>query len=164
MNPSQTLIVQDSRKSKSKTNIALWIVQILLALVFLMAGYPRAFQPLDVVAQSIFWVTDVPPPLVRFIGISELLGAIGLIVPAMTRIQPRLTVPAAAGLSIIMLSASVFHVARGEFFALPMTVTLFSIGGLRGLRTVETGTFLFKRLNCDVRCLPAAGGIVDLLS
>lgn len=92
-----------------------------------MAGYPKAFQQLDIVAQSVFWVTDVPSALVRFIGVSELLGAIGLILPAVTRIQSRLTVFAAAGLAVVMANASIFHAFRGEFFALPMTVVVFAL-------------------------------------
>ncbi len=64
-------------------NIALWAVQVLLALAFLTAGLMKAFQPLDKVANSLGWVKDVPASLVRFIGVAELLGAIGLVLFAL---------------------------------------------------------------------------------
>lgn len=65
-------------------NIALWVVQALLAIAFLMAGFQHGFQPLDKLANSIRWVRDVPPALVRLIGVSELLGGIGIVLPALT--------------------------------------------------------------------------------
>ena len=57
----------------------------------------------------------------RFIGISELLGAIGLILPPLLKIRPQLTTLAAACLTLVMLLANIFHIVRGEFFVLPMT-------------------------------------------
>jgi hypothetical protein len=57
---------------------------------------------------------DVPAPFVRFIGVAEILGAIGLILPALTGILPWLTVAAAIGLAIVMASAIIFHLMRGE--------------------------------------------------
>jgi hypothetical protein len=79
---------------------------------------------LDFLAKTIHWVADVPAGLVRFIGIGELLAAIGLIVPAATGILPQVTAVAASGLEFIMTSASILHIIRGEFFALPMTIVL----------------------------------------
>jgi uncharacterized membrane protein YphA (DoxX/SURF4 family) len=96
-------------------NIILWIVQILLAAAFLMAGFSKAFQPLDALGQMIPWTLDIPLALVRFIGVSELLAGIGLIAPAITGIKPRLTILAAAGIILVMVSAIVFHLARGEY-------------------------------------------------
>ncbi|MGH2567561.1 MAG: DoxX family protein [Bacteroidota bacterium] len=110
---------------RRKTNIVLWILQALLAAAYLMAGYQKALLPLDVASVTITWIPDVPPPLVRFIGISELLGALGLILPRVTGIGRQLTTLAAAGLAVVMASATVFHIARGEFFVLPMTLTFF---------------------------------------
>jgi putative oxidoreductase len=62
-------------------HIALWVVQILLAVVFLMTGATKAFMPLDEVAKTMRWVPDVPAGLVRFIGLAELAGALGLVLP-----------------------------------------------------------------------------------
>ena len=95
-------------------NIALWVIQILLALAFLAAGVPKATQPIPALSKRLTWAKDVPAPLVRFIGVAEILGALGLILPALTGILPWLTVAAAIGLAIVMASAIVFHLMRGE--------------------------------------------------
>jgi len=111
-------------------NIVLWIVQALLALAYLTAGVQKTFLSFDKLVETIFWVAYVPHPLVRFIGISELLGAVGLIIPAATRIQPRLTTLAAVGLTLIMASATILHAVRGETIALPTTIILFLLDAL----------------------------------
>lgn len=123
MNTTQTLTGHKTRAGIT-LNLVLWIVQIFLAIVFMMAGALKAFQPYEAIARFINWAPDVSPALVRFIGVSEILGAIGLILPGWIGFWPRLTVPAASGLSFIMFSASIFHLIRGEYFALPLTVFL----------------------------------------
>lgn len=75
-------------------------------------------------AQKLVWPGALPEALVRFIGLSELAAAIGLILPAATRIRPALTPIAAGGLTLIMVLATVFHVARGEVQVVPVTVVL----------------------------------------
>jgi hypothetical protein len=70
------------------------------------------------------WTRALPPALVRFIGVSELAGALGLIMPAITRIKPRLTPLAAAGLVLVMIFAAAFHILRGELGALLINATL----------------------------------------
>jgi putative oxidoreductase len=92
----------------------LWVVQGLLALAFGFAGSTKAFTPLAEAARSIPWIPDVPAALVRFIGVTELLAAVGLVLPALTRIRPRLTPFAASGLVAVMTLASLFHLTRGE--------------------------------------------------
>ena len=90
-------------------NIVLWIVQILLALAFLGAGISKAFMPIDSLGAQMPWVLDVNPLLmVRLPGIAEILGAIGLIVPSIVRIQPKLTVWAAYALALVMALAIIF--------------------------------------------------------
>ncbi len=100
----------------------LWTVQILLALLFTMTGAMKATQPIASLAASLGWPAVVPPALVRLIGIAELLGAAGLILPAATRIAPWLTPLAALGLTIVMLLASVVHITRGELAIVPVPV------------------------------------------
>jgi putative oxidoreductase len=108
-------------------NVALWIVQVLLAAAFGMAGVMKSSQPLDALGQNMAWVRDVPPAMVRFIGISELAGAVGVVLPWVTGIRPMLTPLAAAGLAVIMVLAAAFHISRGEPSALPFNLVL---GGL----------------------------------
>lgn len=117
---------QKSRK-KSTVNIILWVLQILFALAYVSAGYLKTFRPIMEIAPTIFWAPSVPELLVRFIGISELLGAIGLILPALLKIRPQLTTLAAAGLALVMLLANIYHIVKGEFFVLPMTGLFFAL-------------------------------------
>ena len=95
-------------------NIALWLAQLLLALLFGSAGLMKASLPVAELAAKLPWATALPELLLRFIGSCELLGAAGLILPSITRIKPQLTPLAAIGLAVIMLLASAFHLARGE--------------------------------------------------
>ena len=108
-------------------HVALWIVQVLLGLAFVMAGFTKTFQPLDALAAQMPWTVVVGGTMTRFIGVSELLGGIGLILPAATRIRPGLTALAGAGLATVMLLAAIFHASRGEAMALPVNLVL---GGL----------------------------------
>ena len=105
-------------------NIVLWVVQGLLALAFLLAGFLKAFMPLEALKKNMAWVNTVPAPFVRFLGVAEILGAIGLILPAVTGIGTWLTLAAAAGLVVVMASASIFHTSRREYSAIGMNVVL----------------------------------------
>jgi uncharacterized membrane protein YphA (DoxX/SURF4 family) len=95
-------------------NIALWIVQILLAIAFLMAGAMKAMRPKETLAERMAWVEDFSQNQVRGIGILEALGAIGLVLPALTGILPILTPLAAVGLVLTMIGAIITHIRRGE--------------------------------------------------
>jgi hypothetical protein len=85
---------------------ALWIVQVLLALTFLWAGGVKLVLPLEQLKGPI----ELPAAFIRFLGVAEVLGALGLILPGLLRIRPGLTPLAAAGLLIIMLGATAFGV------------------------------------------------------
>ena len=95
-------------------NVALWIVQVLLALFSVAAGWNHGLRPLHDTIQSSPWAADVPAALVRFIGFAELAAGVGLVLPAATRILPILTPLAAAGLAVVMGLAIPFHIMRGE--------------------------------------------------
>ena len=105
-------------QNNKKMHITLWVLQGLFAALFIMAGLTKLFQPIEAMAESMQWVLDVPETLVRFIGISELLGGLGLVLPSVIRIKPELTVWASTGLATIMVFATVFHGSRGEFPAI----------------------------------------------
>jgi uncharacterized membrane protein YphA (DoxX/SURF4 family) len=107
-------------------NVALWLGQVVLAAMFAMAGAMKAFTPLSELASQMPLATDAPA-LLRFIGISELAGSIGVILPALTRIKPWLTPLAAFGLFVIMVLASLFHLVRGEIGAIGVTAMLGAI-------------------------------------
>jgi uncharacterized membrane protein YphA (DoxX/SURF4 family) len=103
-------------------NIALWILQVLLAAMFLWHGWLFLAPPAELVeimnAQFALWFRI-------FLGVAEWLGAAGLILPGVTRILPWLTPLAAAGLMIVVGSASVLHLFRGEIGSAITTAVLF---------------------------------------
>ena len=83
-------------------NIALWIIQALLAALFLFGGVAKLVMPMQELE-----ATGMPGPFMRFIAVAETLGGLGLILPGLLRIRPGLTPLAAAGLVIIMIGATV---------------------------------------------------------
>ena len=105
-------------------NIVLALVQIVLAFAFGAAGLMKLTQPIEALAASMPWVSAVPSALVRSIGLAELAGALGLILPWLTRIKPQLISLAAIGLILVMVLASAFHLSRGEAGAVPVNVVL----------------------------------------
>jgi len=111
-------------------NIVLWVVQGLLAVAFLLAGFMKATRPIEVLSKQMAWVTALPMAFVRFIGVAEMLGAIGLILPLVTGILPWLTVAAAAGLVVVQISALIFHLSRNEQSNIPANVVLLLLAAL----------------------------------
>lgn len=106
-------------------NALLWTLQIVLALVFAGAGTVKLVQPRDQLAKRLGgWVYDFPAPLLKPLGLAELLGAIGLIVPPLLHVAPILTPVAAAGLVVVMIGALVTHARRREFPNVAVTVLL----------------------------------------
>jgi putative oxidoreductase len=118
--------IEQTKRPKG-LHIALWVAQVLLALMFIMTGFMKLGQPIEELAKSLPWVTQVPAAFVKFIGISELLGGFGLLLPAALRIKPILTPWAAIGLAVIMVLASGFHLSRGESSVIGMNLVLAAI-------------------------------------
>lgn len=123
MSMSISSVTASSASSKG-WNITLWILQILLAGMFGMAGFMKLTMPIAQLSVNIPWAAVVPPALVRIIGLSEFAGALGLILPSLTRIRPQLTVLAAAGLVLVMILAMIFHLVRGEVNVIGINVLL----------------------------------------
>lgn len=111
-------------------NIILWVVQGLLALAFLLAGFMKATRPIDALSKRMAWVSTLPVAFVRFIGVAEVLGAIGLILPMVTDILPWLTAAAAAGLVVVQASAIIFHLSRNEARVVPGNAVLLLLAAL----------------------------------
>jgi uncharacterized membrane protein YphA (DoxX/SURF4 family) len=100
--------------SRDALGVALWIAQLVLFTVFAVTGFAKMTMPVDRLAPMMAWVTDAPEALVRFIGVAELAGALGVLLPSVTRVQPGLTSLAAVGLGVVMACATVVHLAEGE--------------------------------------------------
>lgn len=96
-----------------RLSAALWGVQGLLALLYVGTGFFKLFTPIARLAQLWPWAGE-HPGLLRLTGVIDLLGGLGLVLPALLRIKPRLTVWAALGLVVLQGCAISFHVARGE--------------------------------------------------
>lgn len=110
-------------------NIALWIVQGLLAAMYLMAGSMKTFQPARARENpQMTWAHNRQDKFIRFVGTSELLGALGLILPLVTGVLPWLTVLAAVGLTLIQLLA-IFteHLPKKEYNVIPVNVILLAL-------------------------------------
>ena len=106
-------------------NIGLWVVQGLLAFAFVGSGLMKLTTPNEaLIAAGMAWVADGPSFLPKFIGLSELLGGIGLILPAATRIMPKLTPIAAALLVVVMILAALTHVLYADFGHMPPSLVL----------------------------------------
>jgi len=105
-------------------NRLVWTLQILLALVFLAHGAMMLFPPAEVAR---LMNQALPRWFQLFIGISEIVAVVGLTIPALTGIRPWLVSWAAAGLMIVMVSATVFHLTRGEFSSAATTVVLLAM-------------------------------------
>lgn len=103
-------------------NILLWVLQVLLALAFLAHGLLFLFPPAEMVAQM---NASIPRWFQVFLGVAEVMAAIGLTLPGVTRIKPGLVVWAAAGIMIVLISATVFHVARNEISSAVITLVMF---------------------------------------
>jgi len=107
-------------------NYALWIVQGLLALIFLFAGGIKLVMPIEEMMKQM--PLPLPGLFLRFTGVVEVLGAIGVILPGLLRIRPGLTPLAAAGLVIVMIGATIYTLAAGDVASalIPLLVGLLS--------------------------------------
>jgi hypothetical protein len=99
----------------------LWTVQVVLALAFFAHGLLFLFPPASMAAQM---TAALPRWFQLFLGVAEVAAAVGLTVPGLTRIQPRLVPMAAGGIMIVMLSATIFHTTRSEWSSAATTVVL----------------------------------------
>ena len=105
-------------------NIAIWIVQVSLAVMFAMAGITKVIQPIATLEAQMPWAGMVPVWMVRAPGLAEILGSLGLLLPSILRIQPKLTVYAAEGLVLVMILAGITHAYLGQLQMIPINVVL----------------------------------------
>jgi len=109
-------------------NTALWSVQVLWGAFFSLNGFGKICcynQALwNQALHDVPWLSALPQDLFIFIGVCEFLGGVGLILPAMTGVKPKLTPFAAFGLTLVMILAAVFHIVRGEYNFVPINLVL----------------------------------------
>lgn len=104
-----------------------WIIQIILALLFGMAGILKMTQPIEKLKQRMTYVESLSPASTRVIGALELAGALGLILPMLTNILPWLTPLAALGLALTMIGAALLHVVRKEYALIGINAVLLAL-------------------------------------
>jgi uncharacterized membrane protein YphA (DoxX/SURF4 family) len=105
-------------------NITLWVLQAVLAVTFFAHGWLFLFPPPDIVEQM---NANLPRWFQLFIGVAEVLAAVGLILPGVTRIMPWLVTWAAVGIMIVTVSATVYHLVRGEISSAAITLGLLAM-------------------------------------
>jgi uncharacterized membrane protein YphA (DoxX/SURF4 family) len=108
-------------------NVVLWVLQALLAVVFLGAGFMKLTQPKEKFKARLPYVEDYSQPQIRAIGAVELLGGLGLVLPWATGIAPILTPLAAIGLGITMVLAAQVHRRRKESFAVNLVLLAMAV-------------------------------------
>ena len=102
-------------------NIVLWVLQVLLAVAFFAHGWLMLAPPPEIAVQM---NASLPRWFQVFLGVAEVLAAVGLTLPGLTRILPWLVVWAAGGIMIVMVSATAYHLMRGEFISAATTLLL----------------------------------------
>jgi hypothetical protein len=143
------------REKRFTLNGVLWALQVLWGFFFAGSGFGKVLlYDGTLYAQApraVAWYAAVSQPLIVFVGICEVLGGVGLILPALTRVKPRLTPLAATGLAATMILAAVFHLTRGEYALMPATLVLAAgailiAAGRRNLRPVPPAPLTTPRV------------------
>lgn len=110
-------------------NIFLWVLQFLLGILFLSIGIEHFALPPGL-PERVAWMYDLSPVMHLFSGVAEILAALGLILPGLTRIQTRLTPLAALGIVLLMAGASAWHITRGEFANVFINILIALLAGI----------------------------------
>lgn len=106
-------------------NTTLWIVQGILAVLFILGGLMKAVTPKEKLAPKLPWVNDFSKHIVKTVGVFELLGGMGIVFPMLFNVFPFLTLIAAGGLCITMLLAMVYHFSKKEMKEIAFNFVLF---------------------------------------
>lgn len=109
-------------------NIFLWVLQVIFGIYFLFVGVSHFIIPPNL-PEPMSWMYELPAWLHWVSGTAEILAGLGLILPGVTKIQPRLTIFAALGIVVLMIGAAVWHLTRGEPFNIGQNILLAAIAG-----------------------------------
>jgi hypothetical protein len=110
--------------------VAYWVIAALLALLYLYSGGVKVLQSPDQLRPMMGWIDAVPLRLVRTIGLLEVLGALGLVLPPLTGIAPALALAAAVGLGLIQVGGISLHLSRGEAKLIGLNIALLVLAGV----------------------------------
>ena len=107
--------------------VALWAAQALVSLQFIAIGVMKLTTPIPKLAATMPWTAETPELFVRAIALVDLAGGIGILLPALLRIRPGLTVAAALGCVMLQVAALIFHLVRGEAAMTPLNLVLLAL-------------------------------------
>ena len=107
--------------------IALWVAQVVIFALFVFFGFTKITTPIPQLSQMMPWTGDLSPTFVRIMGLVDMAGGLGILLPTLTRVLPRLTVLAALGCCALQVCAIAFHSLRGEFAMLPLNFVLLAV-------------------------------------
>lgn len=110
----------ENKKNKG-LNIGLWLAQILIALTLIWGAYAKLFMPIEALTQMLPWAKE-NASLILITGTVDLLGGLGLIVPGLFKMNLKITVYTALAIVLLMISASIFHISRGEVSAIGFNI------------------------------------------
>lgn len=116
-----------SAGASTRLNVSLWAAQVVLAVTLAGGGAWKIATPFETVAATFPWAGETGPGLLYASAVFDVLGGLGVLLPSLTRIAPRLTVLAALGVVVLMVSATVFHLARGEAADTPLNIALAAV-------------------------------------
>ena len=108
------LTITDIVTPRRGLNLALWSAQLLVGAPFILFGTMKILRPISQLSAMMPWTGQVPEAMVRLLGIVDVAGGLGLLLPGLTGIKPGLTRAAAAGSVLLQVSAAIFHLMRGE--------------------------------------------------
>ena len=121
-----TTVIETTNSGRA-LRVGLWIAQVLIFLAFASAGLAKLLMPIPQLGAMMPWAGQYSEAFVRAIGVIDLAGGIGVLLPALTRIMPSLTVLAALGCSVLQVFALVFHFSRGEAAVTPLNFVLLAL-------------------------------------
>lgn len=127
MNAATATSRSSAPKASAPVRWGLWVAQALVAMIYLWAASMKLTKSPADLAGMIPWAADYSVTFLRAIGLVDLAGGLGILLPALTRVMPRLTVVASAAIVVHQLCAVVFHISRGEFAVLPFNVVLIAL-------------------------------------
>jgi len=121
-----------SGSSHRGLNVAVWIVQVTLGLTFVGTAVWKVVTPITELAAKMPWMGQVSPGFLYLTALFDLLGGLGVLLPSLTRIKPGLTVLASLGVVLLMASAIVFHLSRGEGANTPFNFFVIALAAFVG--------------------------------
>lgn len=116
-----------ARSTPLPLDLALWAAQLFVGVSFAVIAWIKLTTPISALAAMWAWTGEYPEAMVRGIGLIDLAGGLGIVLPRLTRIRPGLTVAAAAGCALLQVCAMAFHLSRGEGEATPINVVYLAL-------------------------------------